>query len=252
MGQLPDNHRSNILRWYFVLGAVEGALAIIALLSLPGSAMSRGLLSLSPGRLALAAPALLLVSAFAWAAVKTWWRPAWAERQSQRLAEFSRRDGVYWMALTLFGLAFILCINLLLLNWKNTDQYVQAYLMRLATYAWWGVLLSIQSALALRELRNDVGLKALSFKWRALIPFTLLLLLAGFIAVTKLGLAPDLVAWGDPGVPILSWQVVLALAITAVCLLGGRLLLSLLTRWSPLLSRRLLISLSACSCGERP
>jgi hypothetical protein len=232
---MPADRRVRFLGLYLGLAGLEGILAMIWLLTLPGS-------WLSLSRLALVVPGLLLSLALGGAALSSWRRPGWGQRWVTRLGEQARRDGIYGMALGLCALIFVICLNLLLVHWMNTDQYVQAYLARLAPYALWALLVSLQTAIAVGGLRSGTQPIALGGQRKtiaaSMIALALLLILGAFIAVTRLGLAPDQVAWGDPGVPLFGWQIVLALAITLVSLWAGRALLSLAKRASGTIDRR--------------
>lgn len=214
---MQDDRRLRILSLSAGLAALEGALALLWLLSASGS------LSLSSGRLALAAPALLGTLGFMWATVVTVRRPASAERF---LGEVTRQTRSYGTMLAVAGLVVLGSIGFLLTTWKDSDPYVSAYLVRLAPYALWALLLGLQIAFTWRWLRYG----AIQLDTRRIQPVlvvvVLLLALSAFITMTKLGLAPDLFAWGDPGVPILSWQVILTLGITG----AGWLAISLLRR----------------------
>src|SRR4030067_1045657 len=159
-------HRVVILRTYLSLACLEGLLALAQLLILPGSEAGGGLFGLSPGRLILLAPALLLTLAFTWAAWRSWRKPGWADS----LVDGSRQAWVYWGALGLSSASILVCFNFLLLNWKNDDPYVGCHLARMAPFALWGLLLSAQTAIALRWLRFGPSLRVVSSYRKVFIP----------------------------------------------------------------------------------
>ena len=226
------DHRIVILRTYLSLACLEGLLALGQLLILPGSGVAGGLFGFSPGRLLLLAPALLLTLAFTWAAWRSWRKPDWAISLAEHLSNVSRQTWVYWGTTGLSGAIFLVCLNFLLLNWKNDDPYVGSYLARMAPFALWALFMSLQTAIAMRYLRFGAKLTVFTaFRkafFAALITFGVMLLLAGWVARTRFGLAPDLFGWGDPGVPILPHQIVIAFVITLTgAILGSWLLTSL-------------------------
>ena len=53
------------------------------------------------------------------------------------------------------------------------------------------------------------------------VAFMILLAVIAFIAVTRIGLLPDSAYWGEPGVPVLGWQLGLALLCGACLFLAG-------------------------------
>jgi len=214
-----SNQHAGLLRAFFGLASLEGLLTLAQLLNLPGG--------LSAGRLLLIAPAALLTLACLWALLRSWRRPDEVQRQATRLADGLRGHWAYWGLLGLCGLVCLAGIYTLLLSWKDDDPYVISYLIRLAPFVLWATLLSAQGAVVLRWLRygDDERIYA---GWQVavsagLIALVLLLLLSAWMAWTKIGLAPDIVAWGDPGVPILPGQIAAALAITAAVGLSGNL-----------------------------
>ena len=216
-----------LLGGYIVLALLEGLATFIQLVRLPGKSAGQGFLGLSPLRLAIATPILVLLVVFSWILIALWRRPSLYEKLVDRLNELARQGQIYWGTLVLCGTVFAICFNLILLNWINTDLYLKAYLDRSAPYALWGMLLCVQTAVTLRLLRHGADLQVFKVERKAMtaavLALIVLLSLAMWIGWTRIGLAPDVGQWGEYGSPILSIQVMLALAVsTAVWWLGRR------------------------------
>src|SRR4030067_1067118 len=214
------------LRGYIFLALLEGLAAFVQLVRLPGKFASQGFLGLSPLRLAIATPILLLLVGLLWALIASVRRPARFKKLVNRLSELAGQPRVYWGTLVLSGAAFLLCLNLILLNWINTDLYLKAYLDRLTPYMLWGMLLSVQTAGLLRWLRYGADVRDFEGERKnlttAVIVFVILLLLAAWVSWTRIGLVPDPGQWGEHSTPILPMQVLEALAISVACSLLGR------------------------------
>ncbi len=233
---MRSDRQARTLGWALALAGLEGVLVVTWLLLLPGS-------RLSLSRFVVIAPGLLLALACGTAGWRAWRQPEWGLRVAGRLEKLASRDGLYRAALVFCVLTAFLCSNLLALYWVNTDQYVQAYLQRMAPYSLWALLVSLKIAMVFRLLRFGTHpttvrghIKTLA---AAAIALAVFLLVGAFMGVTRLGLEPDQVAWGDPGVPLLGWQILLALAITLVGLLVVRALWPLWKRVLGTSNRRL-------------
>ncbi len=188
--------------YFFYLCALEGIVALVALLSIPSEGGS-----LSPARLALIAIIVSLILISAWLAFRT--------PQLDRLAQPS---------LILLGTLLSLTFSLLLflLRYLNPERFLPLY-ERMSPLLWYLLILAIQSTLFLLILKNGFHLKALrqnkSIYLASLTAFCLLLLVLLFVSLTKLGITKDKVYWGEPGVPILAWQFALAILIGATILI---------------------------------
>jgi hypothetical protein len=190
--------------WFFYLCALEGAAAIAALLLIPSEGGR-----LSPARLALLGLILLIcLTCF----LLGYRRPA-------GLKLLARPASIILAAL--LSLAFGL--SLFLLRYLDPENSLSTY-QRLSPLLWYLLILSLQAFIFLPVLHRGFHPADLSSS-RAIYPpaavaFCLLLLLLFLVSLTRLGLTPDRAYWGEPGVPIQSWQLVLAL-------LGGACVLAL-------------------------
>jgi hypothetical protein len=214
-----------LVRWYFSLALVEGLVALLWLLLIPGEGMRRGLLNLSMSRLALMAPLTIAILALAWVVYHLWRNPALSERWTQRISQYVAKAPVYWAGIALAALAGTVALGMLAFGVRITDPFIAAYLLRLAPYVCWVLLLSIQSLIALRTLRYGWSLAIFQPYRKALLAsllvILLLLLLFAILLWTGSGFRPDVVGWGAPGVPLLTSQVCLALVITLAGLALG-------------------------------
>ncbi len=189
---------------FFLLASLEAAVALIILLRIPSEGAGYSptrwilILSLSVAAFALASAAYLA------------WRNA---SFSARWLDPASRPGLYSLltvALPLFTVAT--GIGAFLLRWWDPNRMFSTF-----ERAWpllgFGFLFGIESTVWLLAIR--FGIRKTSFEARkpAFVAFIVLLLLFGFVSLTKLGLTPDPAYWGEPGVPIQAWQMGLTLVI---------------------------------------
>lgn len=184
----------------FYLFAVEGAIAFGWLLSIPSEGGR-----ISPARFILLA--CLFLPAAIWAYL--------GYRPPRDLNKFARPAAINGVAV----LFLLLCLSLFLLRYLDPERFLSAY-ERLSPLLWYMLVLSIQIVLLLLYLRKGFYLSNLT-RFRGiykpvLIAFMALCGIFLIIAITRLGLTPDPAYWGEPGVPLLSWQFVLALILGAV------------------------------------
>jgi hypothetical protein len=197
------NHGQPILRWFFALAALEAGAALFALIDIP-----TGTQGLSLGRLALLAALGVPLFGAAFLAA----RPP---KALDGLVRVHVVAGLY--------LFFVLAaVALFLLRYLNPETLLPYY-ERLAPLLWYLCILALQTALFLTYLKFGFHLDALSPSWASFRPFAIalgtLLLMFLFVALTRIGLAPDSAYWGEPGVPVLGWQFALcALACVLVSL----------------------------------
>ncbi len=212
---VPTSHtRLTVWPLYFLVVFLEAATALLALARVPTEG-GRLVLGFSPARWLLFAPllfimagglALTILSRRSSARLARWLEPTAPGRWLESLAAAS--------ALLAAGAGS----GSFLMRW-----YDPAHLLPFFERAWpllaFFILFGSQTALFLLVLR--FGIRRVDFDARrpALVAFVLLLLAFGFVALTRLGLTPDKGYWGEPGVPIQTWQLGLAL-------LGGVLFLT--------------------------
>ncbi len=182
---------------FFFLCALEGAIALVALLLIPSEGAT-----LSPARLALIAIHLTLIF--------LWMYLGW--RASNILDSLARTTPI--LVSTLLALTFSLL--LFLLRYLDPEEFLFISLYeRLGPLLWYLLALSIQFALYLLYLKNGLHFDSLKQNkpifLASFATFALFALLLLFVSLTKLGITKDDAYWGEPGVPILGWQFVLAI-----------------------------------------
>ncbi|RME88993.1 MAG: hypothetical protein D6770_05580 [Anaerolineae bacterium] len=208
---------------FFALTSLEGGLAFLALLRIPTESEH-----VSTTRLAfLLAQALVTVLALGL---------TFFSRDEDRRARYldpnrsPRLSLILTLAFSLLALTSGLV--LFLLRYADPERLLPLF-ERARPPLLFALALGAQTALFLLALRNGLHPAALKRRKTAYlaggIAFAILLVLLLFVAATRLGLTPDPGYWAEPGVPVLGWQMGLAL-------LGGLTVLLLGLRLSP--SRR--------------
>ncbi len=219
----PQTQNVRACGWTVVLGlaAVEGLAALLYLASLPADAENAGLLGFSTRRLALMAVLAGLAAGFAWLAGLSS-RPAWRSRWLDPL----RSRAVFNLLLVLLpvGAAASLLVpfGLMSLYRASGDFVYFAFYERLLPFFVWAGLVCLQSALWL-AWAGGFNWPALRFQrsvFRAAgVMMGLFALVWIFVALTGIGIIPDLVGWGEPAVALLEWQIWLAWLVGVLFLL---------------------------------
>lgn len=194
---------------FFLLSIIEGLAALVALLLIPSE-------GLSVARLALFGIILVPLLASIGAFIRSWnadWRvrvaAAWTSRPNLlRTLTFSSS-----LLFLTFGLL------LFLLRYYNPEATASHY-VRARPALTYLLLLSAQTSIFLIILRRGLHFDALpskrsTFKAAGFL-FLFFILLWLVIYFTRLGVTRDASYWGEPGVPILGWQLLLALIIGIV------------------------------------
>jgi hypothetical protein len=105
-------------------------------------------------------------------------------------------------------------ISLFLLRYVDPQNSLSTY-QRLSPLLWYLLVISIQSFFYLLILARGFHPETLSASkpiyFSALITFVFLFLIFLFVSLTRLGVTPDPAYWGEPGVPMLGWEFILAL-----------------------------------------
>jgi hypothetical protein len=187
---MPKSHS-----WFFYLCALEGAAATAALFLIPSEGGR-----LSPARLVLLGFISLISSA--WIVL--------GYRRPHGLKDLAHPS---WITPSAF-LSIAFGLFLFLLRYLDPENSLSTY-QRLSPLLWYLLILALQFFFFLLVLHKGFHPGNLASSRSIYLPafsaFCLLLLLFLVISFTRLGLTPDLAYWGEPGVPMLCWQFVLAL-----------------------------------------
>ncbi len=190
---------------FFLLSILEGLAALAALFVIPSE-------KLSLARLALMAVILLPLAAAGWLFLRSL-DADWRARHLDPTA----RPG-FFRALAFFCSLLFLTSGLLLflLRYLNPEA-TASYFVRARPALTYLLLLAAQTALWLTALRNGIHLQILQTR-RAVfvsagIVFAVFVILWLIVIFTGLGITKDTSYWGEPGVPILGWQLLLALLV---------------------------------------
>ena len=204
-----ENNRNRLLdTWplFFLMAFLEAAAALLVLLRIPSEG---GDLSVTRWGLIFPLVVTLVAAVFA----------AYFSRHNSnfrtRWLDVNVQPTLYSFLTVAFPLlATGASIGAFLLRWWNPDRLLPFFERAWPLLAF-VILFSIQSTLWLLALR--FGLHKVEFDARisTLIAFVILLAIFGFVSLTKLGVTPDPAYWGEPGVPLLSWQLGLALMLAA-------------------------------------
>jgi hypothetical protein len=186
---------SHIWRWWFLLAALEAGAAFLALLSVPHEGGGY-----SVSRLGLLGLLALVFVACAWCAVRP---PA-----------FTRRFGSLKQAMVAGCIAVLIAIALFLLRYLAPEQ-LSPYYGRLAPLLWYAFLVSAEFCVFCLVAAcglHPAAVLAEHRTWRAAgLALGGALSAYAIVALTRIGLTPDSAYWGEPGVPVMAWQVGLAL-----------------------------------------
>lgn len=199
--------------WFFLFLSIQSIPVLYWIASLPADPKNSLILGFSLARLALLAVILFLGVIFLAAARVS----AMKESRLQSIFEERWRDGsfFYWLQGTAIFSSVMAWIFLVILR-SGINGGNDALYIRFQPFLIWIIALGWQAGIWLwirffgwhpdRLIRFGP-----IFKSSAITAGTLLFL-AIFIVLTGWGIVPDIFFWGNPGVPLLAWQVWLSLA----------------------------------------
>jgi hypothetical protein len=204
MGAPQSHHR---WRWFFILAAVEASVAVLAMAAIPGEGAFP-----SAARTAM----LVFLAGCGVTGIVLAARPP-------RDADF---DGVR-IALPASAVASGAAAAALFLIRYLEPATLLPYYHRLAPLLWFILALSGQALVFLLIGRYGLHWHSLNHDRRLWVPglvaIAILLSVLTLTSITRLGITPDPAYWGEPGVPMLGWQLALAIcAGLAVLLLSNR------------------------------
>jgi len=203
---MVSNSKSRITIWFafFLLTAFESAGFLIALLLTPSES------GLSLARLFMLG-ILTLVAGLA----------VYAACNAQTLFHFLTPRIFPRLIYASVLSALFFALSLFLLRYVNPERTLVYYQRAWQLIAFF-LLFSIQSAILFSVLHFGFHLQNIAQYKSIIIPFAsffiLLLSVFLFISITRLGLTPDPAYWGEPGIPIMGWQLVIAFVFAIITL----------------------------------
>ncbi len=205
---------------FFLLTIAEGIIAFVNLVLIPSEEVG-GLLGFSLTRLAFMLGLVASVVFLAVLLFLSWRKKAWREKWLNPQVNVR-----YYILLTMAATAGALIAGggLFLLRYYNPERLLPLFI-RARPLLFFLMLFCAQLSLWLLVLKNGVRLSAFSSRKgvyiATLIILAVLLTIWGIVALTRLGLNPDPGYWAEPGVPLLGWQVALAIICGWLILLIG-------------------------------
>jgi len=219
--------RTRLLQIYFTLLLAATLLLSLRYLNVvgPGSGLSLGF---SLSLIILLIPVLIFTLILGWLTFRAWRDRIWLDDFGSRLGGLLESDRIYNTGILGATAVILSGAWVYQIGSKFHDSYFQGYFSKIGPLLLWGIAIAGITLLFARLYRfgADMGV----FKSQrpivkaSSVAFGLLLLLAIFMALTGLGLKPDLVGWGDPGTPVLPTQVLLLTALGLAVLVIGEIL----------------------------
>lgn len=210
----PKDSNQSIWRLFFLLPVFEALAAIALIFSSPSEGGSAWLLGLSLTRWGLVAGLIVLGGLFA----ALYWLDQREYPSGLRIAKTIQanlqKPIFYGVLIAVLSVVSILALYLILLAFKFTDALVQARLQRLLPILVWLFAFSLQTLILAPRLQAKASVEKFQAGnlWA---PFTVsaisLALVSLFVLATGLGLKPDRTGWDNPGVPLMTTQVFIAL-----------------------------------------
>lgn len=208
--------------WHFFLAlcALEGIPAILRLLSITADAKNQVFMGLSISRLTMIAFITCISILLIILALKSIYDYKW---KLKYLNPVSRKKIFTWIIILALAASFLSWIILFVTKYYPEKQLI-AYYERLLPILSWIILVGIQTSIWLSLLYFDLHIDRVRIKK----PFLMVFLITGivilslyvYIHLTGIGITPDAVAWGEPGVPLLEWQIWLGLFLGLLSIIG--------------------------------
>ena len=207
-----SNTRNSVSFWslFFLISALEAAASLLALANIPSEG-KRLLLGFSATRWALMLPLLVAMIVCTAAAYISWRKPDFRARWLDK----DTRASLYKSLIVAFPLlATGTGIGAFLLRWWDPERLLP-FFERTWPLLVFVIIFSLQATLWLLILRHGIHKANFETRKPARFAFIVLLLVFGFVSLTRLGVTSDPAYWGEPGVPIQGWQLGLALIVSA-------------------------------------
>lgn len=192
-------------RWFFLFAALEAGAALLVLFLVPHQGGSFSLTRLAMFGILLG---FLIL-----------WMYFFARRPAR--SGFLIRPSLASLSALL---AVALGMSLFLLRYLDPDRYLPYY-QRLAPILFYLLVLALQfsvfTLISLYGLHRGNNPQFAPVIKSSLVALCIALCILCFVAITHLGFTKDPAYWGEPGVPLLGWQVALAILVGGTVLILG-------------------------------
>jgi hypothetical protein len=227
---MENNQQKNLLRYWpivFSIWFIQIVLVTLWLVSLPSDSERRIFLGYSAPRLIAFAFLILIACGSTILAIKSHRDPTWINRWLDPANQPILWDLIFSISLVgiFFSQASLIVLRLLAQN--PFYFYLAGYANRLSPLVYLVNLIGIELIVWLVLLNRQALWRVLNrvqglFK-NALVVWGILGFFGLFIFFTRLGVSPSSIGdWGGPAVPLLEWQVILALGTGLVVLMVAR------------------------------
>jgi len=229
--------KTTLFKILFGITALEGLIALIWLLRIPGDPKSAWMFGFSVERIGMLFAIVAGSAVFIFLFFKTLVEEKWELKLVEKAQKLASRPFVFNLVMVFAGLiaAAGIFTFLLFLN-ELADELWQARLTRLIPVIFWATLTSFQIFILVPFFKGQQSQVEYSFHpdrdvWQTtgiiLIPVFVIVL---FISITRIGLDP-IGDWETIGVPLSFVQVVVAFFTALVSLIIGKKLLRVLPKW---------------------
>lgn len=213
-------HKYHRLQWFLILAIAEAAIVFTHFATLDPDPKNAAVLGYSTARLVMLGGVLAAAAGTAMVLRKSIHEPVWLRGIENRIGQYIKNDKLYYAVISLCIFGVIAGVYTALVAAAFSDEYLKAYLARIAPFALWGAALCTAALPALRELRirkdspfdPSTG-KVIAFAGAV---FSVMALLWAWMTTTGIGLEPDITGWWGPGTPLLPLQVTLAWTIAII------------------------------------
>lgn len=203
-----------IWRVYFILGIVQGALALFLILTNPSETGTALIWGLSTARTIFVFGILFVLFIFGWLLLESWVKPNRNRQRIDQLIAFINRPMPLGVSLLLSGIIFLGSFFFITLLPEITEPFTLGNFKRLYPFVIWATGLSAQTLAALLIIRfrsNPLKLipRGTPF-YLTLLAFTILFLLWPWVVREVMPIETSAIGWNHLGVPLIETQLLLA------------------------------------------
>jgi hypothetical protein len=203
-----------VWRLYLLLALIQGLVSLALILGSPAESETPVLLGLSPTRLLVGVIILGFLAVLSGLLLESWARPERFRRRVERLASSLNRQKVWWLALLLVGLGFILGCYFITLVPEIDEPFVRGIYERIMPLALWFTGMAAQTLALLLFIRHGSNLLQTRPRGKpfyvALFVMAATFLAWAWVVRSVYPLESRVTGWNSLGAPILDIQVLLA------------------------------------------